>query len=173
MNFKAILSVDPETIRDAAGIDDDIGNLLEKEMGWVDESGIRLIDYEETEGASVSDPVEALKTLEAFCESNKSGTPIGRIDYHSGAGIRESIDFFDEEAFKDAVSESNYSGEPISIALYKTGDADHIGDAFIREMDPPALGYKVEKVPDRRDACRQMDCIFASRQSCPGCFAKR
>lgn len=100
---------------------------------------------------------EALLTIEDLfrCYFEVCGQPavpecsgsVGAIEYLAFDGnVRERIEFSDERKFKDEIFEANHDGVPMVIIVYKNCHGEMISNSFLRSLDPPPAGFRVEKL---------------------------
>lgn len=90
--------------------------------------------------------------------------PIGRIDYLGSSGrVRESIEYTDEEKFKNDIKKENYYGVPMSISLYRDVDGQTIPHEYMFELDPPPAGFSIE---DNPHIVKHTDIEQATKKQC-------
>lgn len=85
------------------------------------------------------------QNLSSLEEKDALPHPVGRIDYLALSGqVQESVEYVDPLKFVADVKEENFYGVPMVLVLYRDKDGQTISRDFIRDLDPPPKGFRIE-----------------------------
>ena len=72
---------------------------------------------------------------------------IGQIEYLAPSGrVAERIQYSEPEKFARDIQNENHYGVPMSIALYPDQNGRTISTDFLKRLDPPLQGFRIEKI---------------------------
>ena len=91
---------------------------------------------------------DKIQEEKALAESEPELETVGRIEYLGGNGKPgEVVEYTDAEQFIQDIREETYYGAPITVALYRDEHGQTIPQDFLKELDPPPKGFRVEDAP--------------------------
>lgn len=91
-------------------------------------------------------PVDGKDHSQQQNEPEKSSVAAGAIEYLGVDGIVERVEFHDESEFKSQIQKDNHYGIPMVIVIYKGCHGKTIDKSFLRSLDPPPAGIRIEQL---------------------------
>ena len=91
---------------------------------------------------------DKIQEEKALAESAPELETVGRIEYLGTNGEPgEVVAYTDAEQFIQDIREETYYGAPITVVLYRDAHGQTIPQDFLKELDPPPKGFRVENAP--------------------------
>ena len=91
---------------------------------------------------------DKIQEEKALAESEPELETVGRIKYLGSNGKPgEIVEYTDAEQFVQDIREETYYGAPITVVLYRDEHGQTIPQDFLKELDPPPKGFRVEDAP--------------------------
>ena len=91
---------------------------------------------------------DKIQEEKALAESVPELETVGRIEYPGTNGEPgEIVAYTDAEQFVQDIREETYYGAPITVVLYRDEHGQTIPQDFLKELDPPPKGLRVEDAP--------------------------
>ena len=91
---------------------------------------------------------DKIQAEKALAESVSELATVGRIEYLGTNGEPgEILEYTDAEQFVQDIQEEIYYGAPITVVLYRDEHGQTIPQDFLKELDPPPKGFRVEDAP--------------------------
>ncbi len=91
---------------------------------------------------------DKIQAEKALAESVSELATVGWIEYLGTNGEPgEIVEYTDAEQFVQDIQEETYYGAPITVVLYRDEHGQTIPQAFLKELDPPPKGFRVEDAP--------------------------
>ena len=91
---------------------------------------------------------DKIQAEKALAESEPELETVGRIEYLGTNGEPgEVVEYTDAEQFIQDIQEETYYGAPITVVLYRDEHGQTIPQDFLKQLDPPPKGFRVEDAP--------------------------
>ena len=91
---------------------------------------------------------DKIQEEKALAESEPELQTVGRIEYLGSNGKPgEVVEYTDAEQFIQDIQEETYYGAPITVVLYRDEHGQTITQDFLKQLDPPPKGFRVEDAP--------------------------
>ena len=91
---------------------------------------------------------DKIQEEKALAESEPELETVGRIEYLGTNGEPgEVVEYTDAEQFIQDIQEETYYGAPITVVLYRDEHGQTIPQDFLKQLDPPPKGFRVEDAP--------------------------
>ena len=91
---------------------------------------------------------DKIQEEKALAESEPELEAVGRIEYLGSNGKPgEIVEYTDAEQFIQDIQKETYYGTPITVVLYRDEHGQTIPQNFLKQLDPPPKGFRVEDAP--------------------------